>query len=101
MGDHPHNPPDERSVFGETSGDLISGANARLRKIDSRDDQHRKFGTAREANFHSVGAVRIRRERLDARKEGTKAMLDSIFAVSTVIFFGFAMLYVKFCNGLR
>jgi hypothetical protein len=28
-------------------------------------------------------------------------MLDTIFAISTVIFFTCSVLYVKFCDGLR
>ena len=29
------------------------------------------------------------------------AMLDTIFSISTLIFFGLSVLYVKFCDGLR
>jgi hypothetical protein len=33
-------------------------------------------------------------------KEGL-AMLDTIFAISTLVFFSLSLLYVKFCDGLR
>ena len=33
--------------------------------------------------------------------EERTAMLDTIFAISTVLFFGLSVLYVKFCDGLR
>lgn len=29
------------------------------------------------------------------------AMLDTIFSISTIVFFVFTVLYVKFCDGLR
>jgi hypothetical protein len=33
--------------------------------------------------------------------EGDAAMLDSVFTISTLIFFVLSGLYVKFCDGLR
>jgi hypothetical protein len=60
---------------------------------------HRAAG---EADFHKVNEESPGNAGVCWREnEERTAMFDTIFTISTLIFFGLSVLYVKFCDGLR
>ena len=61
------------------------------------------FRRAGETDFHKVNVQPSRDSGLSwhESEEERAAMSDTIFTISTVIFFVLSVLYVKFCDGLR